>query len=274
VASPAVVQSRPFQAEVASAAVVQSRPFQAEVASPAVVQPRPFHAGAAFAATLITSPDVPFAVVEQYRKLGAALHQDRSLNGTRVVLITSALPTEGKTVVASNTALVLSRSFSGRVLLLDADLRRPAVHTVFGLENHSGLSERLSGERPGNIVPVAVSSRLSVIPAGRAQTDPLRLVSGDAMRQLMLEFSATYDWVIVDTPPVGLMPDAHLLASMADRVLMVIRGGKTPHDAIAKAVELIGRERVLGAVLNHAEQAIVAPYGQEYDSYYYGEHRE
>jgi capsular exopolysaccharide synthesis family protein len=166
-------------------------------------------------------------------------------------MVTSALPGEGKTLLASNVALVLSGSFGRRVLLIDGDLRRPCLHTVFGTRNSSPS-------------PIRLSDTLSLIPGGEPQDDPIRMLTAGPMRTFLRDASNVYDWVILDTPPVGLLPDAPLLAANVDRVLLVIRAASTPYDAIQKTVEHLGKDRILGTVLNRADSSEVAPYGVNY----------
>ena len=217
---------------------------------------------------LIIANDLPPGLVEQYRRLGAALHHAQAEQGVRIIMVTSAMPAEGKTLVAANVALVLSHSYARRVLLMDGDLRRPSVHTVFGVENTSGIADRLEGERAGALPPVQVSQNLELLVAGRPQPDPMRLVTGSAMNRLIHDAGARYDWVILDSPPVGLLPDAHLLAAMVDKVLFVIQAGKTSYDIIQKSVATIGKDRIIGTVLNRAEAAVANPYYTQYDAYY------
>jgi capsular exopolysaccharide synthesis family protein len=223
----------------------------------------PLHAGPGdYEEKLLVSEAFPPSVVEQYRRLGAALHLAQQEHGVRVLMVTSALPGEGKTLVASNLAIVLSESFGRRVLLIDGDLRRPCLHTVFGVENETGLTDRLMAG--GQVTPIGLSKTLSLLPAGKAQADPLRILTGAPMQSLLRDSATMYDWVVLDTSPVALLPDARLLAASVDRVLMVIHAGKTPYDAVRKSVELIGRERIVGSVLNRIDAALAAPYGAEY----------
>jgi capsular exopolysaccharide synthesis family protein len=216
----------------------------------------------------IIASDLPPGLVEQYRRLGAALHHAQTEQGVRIIMVTSAMPAEGKTLVASNLALVLSHSYARRVLLMDGDLRRPSIHTVFGVENTSGIADRLDGDRPGALPPVQVTANLEILVAGRPQPDPLRIVTGSAMNRLIHDAAAKYDWVIMDSPPVGLLPDAHLLAAMVDKVLLVIQAGKTSYDIIQKSVSTIGKDRLIGTVLNRAEASVANPYYTQYDAYY------
>ncbi len=184
----------------------------------------------------------------------------------KCILVTSALPGEGKSLTASNLALTLSESYQRRVLLIDADLRRPTLHEVFGIPNGAGLTDGLARNGPKNIPVFEVSGQLSIITSGQAIGDPTGLLTSDRMRRLIDEARAGYDWVIIDTPPVGLLSDARLLASMVDGVVLVVEAVKTPYPDLLRAIETIGRERLLGTVLNRLEY--VPGSGKYYQSYY------
>ena len=204
--------------------------------------------------------------IEQYRKLAATLHHAQGTRGLKCILVTSALPGEGKSLTASNLALTLSESYQRRVLLVDADLRRPSLHEVFGIPNGAGLTDGLARNGPKNIPVFEVSGQLSIITSGQAIGDPTGLLTSDRMRQLLHEARAGYDWVIIDTPPVGLLSDARLLAEMVDGVVLVVEAVKTPYPDLLRAIETIGRERLLGTVLNRLEY--VPGSGKYYQSYY------
>ena len=202
---------------------------------------------------------------EQYRRLAGRLYLAQAERGTRVVMVTSAMPGEGKTLTATNVALTLAESYKRQVLLIDADLRRPWVHEMFQVPNLSGLNDGLRSEEDRKIPLLRLTDNLSILTAGRPDRDPMSVLSSDRMRRVLQEASARFDWVIIDTPPVALLTDAHLLASLVDAVLLVVQAGKTPLAAINKAVEAVGRERILGIVLNRADHAAV------YHAYdYYG----
>jgi capsular exopolysaccharide synthesis family protein len=205
---------------------------------------------------------------EQYRRLAASLHHAQALQGTKVVMITSALVGEGKTLTASNLALTLSQSYQKQVLLVDADLRRPSLQAVFGIRSGAGLTEGLTAvkERP---VPVhQVSSRLGILQAGRPTSDPIAALTSDRMRRLVEEARKTFDWVILDTPPVALLTDASLVTAMTDGAIIVVKAGHTPYELVERAIAAVGRDRTLGVVLNHAE---IPAHGTGYygDYYYY-----
>ena len=218
---------------------------------------------------LIVHPEADQVFVEQYRRFGAALHQAQLHDGVRSVMVASAIEAEGKTLSATNLALVLSRSFNKRVLLVDGDLRKPAVHEWLQLENHSGLSDIL--ERPDwRLLAQSVSPTLSVITGGRHDPDPVALLTSHIVDQLLLEARADFDWVIVDTPPILLFPDAALFADRLGTCVMVVNAGSTASPAAAKAIAAIGAARILGAVLNRADPTDIAG-GYGYSHYGYGE---
>lgn len=219
----------------------------------------------------VISATLPPPVVEEYRRLGALIHHMQLERGVRVVMVTSAVAGEGKTLTATNLALVLSNSYGRQVLLIDADLRRPSLHQVFNTVSSSGLGDILSGT--GEVPPlVQVTPKLTLLTAGRPNADPLGGLTSGRMRQLLQEARETFDFVIIDTPPVGLLTDANLLAAMVDVALLVVRATSTPYDLVKRAADAIGRHRIAGVVLNRAQPQ----HGHNYHYYagYYGDHRE
>jgi len=190
---------------------------------------------------------------EQYRRLAAVLHDAHNTSGLRVIMVASAVAGEGKTLTASNLALTFSESYQKKVLLIDADLRRPSLHSVFRLDTAMGLSDGLLSTGETKMLVRQVSPRLAVLPAGRPSSDPMAGLTSSRMRRLLEEASQTFDWIILDTPPVMLLPDAHLLASMVEGAVLVVRAESTPHELVKRSAEAIGRSRILGVVLNRAE---------------------
>jgi protein-tyrosine kinase len=219
----------------------------------------------ALAGKLVGSPDTPPFVVEQYRRLGAALHELHVDSGLKTLMVTSALPREGKTLTVTNLALTLTESYRKRVLLIDADLRRPSLHNVFRLPRTTGLSEALkSGSRPHLL---EVSPLLRVLPAGDADADPLGALTSDRFATLLHDCAAEFDWVLLDAPPVGLMPDGSVLARLTKAVVFIIAAGSTPHDAIERAILELGRDYIVGTVLNRIEEQAL-PVARHYGDYY------
>jgi receptor protein-tyrosine kinase len=231
--------------------------------TPAVVQGR-FAEGVLD--KIVVGEQADAGLVEQYRRVGAVLHHAQLQRHVRSVMVASAVAAEGKTLTATNLALTLSHSFDRRVLLIDADLRRPNVHEMFGLPNEHGLIESLQYANGGRLPVCNVSNNLWVLTAGRPTSDPMSSLVSEAMKQLLADAAEQFDWVIIDTPPVALMPDANLLAGMIDAALLVISASTTPYPFVQRAAAAIGPERILGVVLNRADRTAIA---HEYGNYGY-----
>jgi capsular exopolysaccharide synthesis family protein len=208
------------------------------------------------------------STVEQYRKLAATLHHAQVERALKIVMVSSAVSGDGKTLTSTNLALTLSESYRRRVLLIDADLRRPSLHEMFQVKNVAGLTECLKAETDSRLPLIRASSYLSLLLAGRPNSDPMSGLTSKRMHRLIEEAAATFDWVIIDTPPVVLLPDANLLAAMVDAAILVIGAGKTPYKLITRAIEALGREKILGVVLNRVNRSCLAGgYGYGYYSY-------
>lgn len=207
----------------------------------------------AVAEKVVVSESVDVTTREQYRRLAAQLHQLQLERSSKVVMITSALPQEGKTLTLINLALTLSESLERRVLAVDADLRHPMLHEAFSLPSSPGLSAGLS--QRWEAVLRNVRPRLAVLPAGRAVNDPMSALTSDAMRRMLEEARGAFDWILLDTPPVGFLPDANLLASMVDLALVVVVAARTPWHLVQRTIGELGRERVFGVLLNKAESS-------------------
>jgi capsular exopolysaccharide synthesis family protein len=215
---------------------------------------------------LLISPGNDPLLLEQYRRLAAAVHELQVDRGLKTMMVTSALPREGKTLTVTNLALTLSGSYRRRVLLIDADLRRPSVHGVLKIANAKGLHEVLNSDLSA-LPTVHVSPLLSVLTAGGPSDSPLAALTSDRMRALLEHAAANFDWVLLDAPPVGLMPDAALLAGITGASLLVIAAGMTPYKLVERAIAELGRERIVGTVLNRIEDPDIAS-TRDYQAYY------
>jgi capsular exopolysaccharide synthesis family protein len=205
---------------------------------------------------------------EQYRRLAAALHHAQAASGVKVVMIASAVANEGKTLTAANLALTLSESYRRNVLLIDADLRRPSLHTFFKVRGAPGLNEGLTAADEPKLPLHDVSPRLTILPAGMPNSDPMAGLTSRRMQSLIDEAREAFAWVIIDTPPVGLLTDANLLASMVDGAVLVVKAGSTPYDLVKRAVDTIGPSKLLGVVLNQAHGTL-GKYSYQYSDYYH-----
>ena len=214
-------------------------------------------------ARLVTA--TPSAVsVEQYRKVAATLHEEQVRSGLKTVIVTSALPGEGKTLTVVNLALTLSESYGRRVLVIDADLRGPSLHTALNIPNERGLSEALND---GQLTFVQMSSEFSVLTAGNPGPTPLAALTSGRMAELLEDCASQFDWVLIDTPPIGVLPDAQVLVRLAGAVLFVIGAGTTPAATVERAIaELGGADAIFGVVLNRVDERRIpsASYYQHY----------
>jgi protein-tyrosine kinase len=219
---------------------------------------------------LITALEASDPTLDQFRTLAATLHQAQLERQLGVLTVTSAASGEGKTLTAANLALTLSHSFHRQVLLIDADLRRPGLHKLFPVPGDEGVRGALEAIRQGTPVAIhEVAPRLALLPAGKATRDPISIFSSDAMFRLVATAAASFDWVILDAPPVGMLPDASLISSLGDSVLLVVQAGRVRYDLIQRSVEAIGNDRIFGVVLNRVpERDLVGSYGAEYYSPY------
>jgi capsular exopolysaccharide synthesis family protein len=204
------------------------------------------------------------ALVSQFSRLAGNLHNAQIASGMKVIMTTSAGPGEGKTLTALNLALVLSGSYGRRVLLIDADLRQPSIHSICGFDILPGLTEGLEESNHAKLPLVELSNTLSFLPAGRPNPDPMDRLTSERMRAILDEAVATFDWVILDAPPIGLVPDASLLAGMVDTALFVIRARHAEFAAVRNAVDAFGRDRIFGVVLNATDETQPLEYGGYY----------
>jgi protein-tyrosine kinase len=226
--------------------------------------PVPRASNADLQARLVTGAPNNVAL-EQYRKIAAVLHEEQVHKHLKTVMITSAVPQEGKTLTLVNLALTLSESYARRVLVIDADLRWPSLHTVLNIPNRRGLSEALREGRH-ELPFTEVSSHLTALTAGRPGPTPLAGLASPRMGEVIDECAGLFDWVLMDTPPVGVLPDAHVLTRLVGGVIFVIGAGSTPAATVEQAIADLGTESIIGTVLNRVEERRIAEAG------YYGQY--
>jgi protein-tyrosine kinase len=255
----------PAPEPVAPAYVPDRRPEPVRTEQAPIPEVRPsVRVGDSDRSKLIVGGHTDAAVVEQYRHLAAVLHHAQKASGVRSVMVTSAVASEGKTLTATNLALTLSESYQRRVLLVDADLRRPRMREMFALPDGEGLTDTLTASREGRLPVHQVTPHLWVLAAGHVVPDPMSRLVSPAMKQLLDDARDSFDWVVVDTPPIAILPDANLLSAMIDTALLVVSAESTPYPMVQRAAQAIGPNRILGVVLNRAEKAGMPVYN------YYG----
>ncbi len=192
--------------------------------------------------------------VEEFRALRSRLYQLQAKAQLKSILVGSALPGEGRTFVAANLALALALQPECRVLLIDADLRNPRLHSALGTVRAPGFSEYLLQEvEEFGIMQKGTPDNLFFIPAGRPIAGPTELVANGRLKFLMDRVEPLFDWIIVDSPPAVPVSDACLLANYCDGVLMVVRSDSTPFDIVRKARDRFPEESLVGVVLNVIE---------------------
>jgi polysaccharide biosynthesis transport protein len=224
----------------------------------------------------VLSGPVPHDFGESYRALRTSLVFTSGGESTRVITVTSAQPLEGKTTTACNLAMVLA--FGGsRVLLMDADMRRPGVHKALKINNTVGLSHLLVGQaRVREAIQRTSDPNFCVMTAGRTPPNPSELLSSERMRQLIANLKqGPFDWVVIDTPPVLAVTDAVILTPLVDGVTFVVGAEMTRRRLAERAVHMImaSRPKVVGAVLNRVnfdrnKYYYSRYYGYQYKSYY------
>ena len=188
---------------------------------------------------------------EQYRSLRTRIKRAENGRSVRSIVITSPAKGDGKSLTAANLALTMAQEFQQRVVLVDADLRRPAVHRLFGVSDGPGLADVLMGVAELDQALVTVPDHhLTILPAGVPPGHPAELLGSAAMRRTLDTLRTRYDRILIDMPPVAPLADLHVVAPMVDGILMIVRAGVTPKPAIEQALSGLDVSKVLGLVLN------------------------
>ena len=201
---------------------------------------------------------------EEYRTLRSRLYHMREKMPLKTLLVTSALPKEGKSFTSSNLAQVLVRQHGRRVLLIDADLRGPRLHLMLGTTAGPGLSDYLQGRNDEfSIMQRGPKENLYFIPSGTGIDDPAELVGNGRLKTLVQRVEPLFDWIIIDSPPAIPVSDASVLAKACDGVLMVVRSNSTPADVARKARMEFPDQSLIGVVLNGTSEES-APYARYY----------
>jgi capsular exopolysaccharide synthesis family protein len=169
------------------------------------------------------------------------------------IAVTSPAKGDGKSLTVANLALTMAQEFQQRVLVVDADLRRPTVHHLFGLGDGPGLGDVLMNVAELDHALVSLPEyHLTVLPAGVPPSHPAELLGSAAMRRLLDTLRTRFDRILIDVPPVAPLADLHILAPMVDGLLMIVRAGVTPKPAIERALAGLDLSKVLGLVLNES----------------------
>ena len=204
------------------------------------------------------------AYCEQFRSLRTRVLQAGEREQMRTIVVTSAGMGEGKTLTALNLAWLLAQAEGVKALVIDSDLRQPCATEYLAIDAPRGLSEVLGGElRLRDAIVRLDPAGLYLLPGGQARDDVAELLSGPTFAGVIAEIRRMFDFIIIDAPPLGIFTDANMLINRADGALMVVRAGKTRYAMVDKLLEQLPRERMLGVVLNRADEEL------ESGAYYY-----
>jgi capsular exopolysaccharide synthesis family protein len=232
------------------------------------VAQRPGQPAAARAANT-ASPDA--AVAEAYRVLRTNLIFSAPSEGGRALVLTSANPGEGKTTTTANLAVALALN-GAKVLVVEADLRRPALHQHFRIQKTPGLSDLIVSKcQASQAIQSTRFKGLQVLPCGYIPPNPAELLGSVSMREIVLALRSCYDWVLIDTPPVLAMADTPVLCPLVDGVVLVVSAEQSPRPAVQRSVDqVVGvGGKITGVVLNRVDlRRNSYYYGQYYGEYY------
>jgi capsular exopolysaccharide synthesis family protein len=213
---------------------------------------------------LFMNDDDSMRGTEEFRTLRSRLYHMREKMTLKTLLVTSALPKEGKTFTSANLAQVIVRQHGRRALLIDGDLRGPRLHLSLGTAAGPGLSEYLQGKNDEfSIMQRGPMENLFFIPSGTGIEDPAELVGNGRLKILLQRVEPLFDWIIIDSPPAIPVSDASLLAKACDGVLLVVRSNSTPSDIARKARQEFPDQVLVGVVLNGTSEE-AAPYARYY----------
>ena len=213
---------------------------------------------------VLTAPDSFEA--ESFKLLRAQILFAKDRERPRTIMVTSAMPGDGKTFVAANFAASMAMGIDEYVLLVDCDLRRSNLHQMFGLSNRYGLHEYLKKEKdlPELLIKTSIN-KMSLLPAGTTPHNPSELLASSDMKSFLEEVRDRYDdrFIILDTPPSQILAESNIISNFVDGVIFVVRENITPSDMVRKAVSSFSKDKLLGIVVNGHTQL------QKKNAYYY-----
>ncbi len=214
---------------------------------------------------LITYHDPTGVEAEIFKILRTNILFPKSGRPPRTIMVTSAIPGDGKSFVAANLAISITHGIEEHVLLIDCDMRRSAIHTRFGFPDDTpGLSDYLAGKKPlASMLKKTIVDKLTILPGGQPPPNPSELLSSQAMKQFLEQAKNRYDdrYIIIDSPPPQMSAETTVLANYIDGIILVVRYGSTPKDLIKALLEKLGREKVIGVVMNGYRVPTTERYG-------------
>jgi protein-tyrosine kinase len=220
---------------------------------------------------LLVSPTKPKdAPAEEFRSLRTRLNHLQRSQPLHTLVVTSASPGEGKSFTACNLAMSQAQLTGKRILLADFDFRRPSIDKIFGITGVPGVTDYLLGKaRIQDLIHHLEGTNLYLLPAGESVQNPLELLNLRECATLLDALRDHFDWVILDSPPLLFAADGNLLSTMADGTILVVRIGTTTYDSVARAMQSLCENNVLGIVVNGAHRGELYSRYSYYHNYYY-----
>ena len=216
---------------------------------------------------LLNMEAVAFQIRESYKTARTNIAYSIIKKGCKKIAFTSANKSEGKTVTSVNIAIALAQQVNTRVLLIDCDLRRPQIHNVLSIEFAPGLTNYLNGEcSKEDIVRGTKINNLYAITYGAVPPNPSELLSSGSMLEFIKELENEYDYIIFDTPPVGVVIDSLPLVKQSDGVVLVIKHNSTTYPDLKKVINTLNRNggKILGIIVNNVDSSRTHKYGKGY----------
>jgi exopolysaccharide/PEP-CTERM locus tyrosine autokinase len=213
-------------------------------------------------------------VTEQFRRLRTHIIKPGVTNSPKIILISSAMSGEGKSLIAINLAIIIAVELHSHALLIDCDLRNPSISRWFGMSEKKGLSNYLigEGEIPDLLVKTSVD-KLTLMCGGTVQDNPVELIGSEKMKTLIQDLKTRYDdrYIILDSSPLLATTEPTVLNEMADAILLVVKSGDTPRETVQQALKLVDKSKVMGVILNNMEfktKALIQRYFGTNHKYY------
>lgn len=216
---------------------------------------------------LLISADSRSSLAEAYRHLRTSILLSTAGHAPKSLLISSSLPSEGKSTIASNTAISLAQT-GAKVLIIDADMRRPRLHSIFDLGNREGLSSLLASEISADEIDASIKyderTKLYVMTSGPIPPNPAELIGSEQMVSLLRDLQSRFTHIVIDSPPIASFTDGVLIASMVDGVILVVHAGRSSRQVVRRSRQMLQEigARIFGVVLNNVNL-------NNKDNYYY-----
>lgn len=221
---------------------------------------------------LITDKIVPFNITESYKAMRTNLIFSLSTSDKKIVAVSSALPGDGKSTIAANLAIAFSQLNENKVLLIDADMRKPVQHRLFNVKNNAGIAEYLGKmKQREECIRKSDVPNLDIIPSGSLPPNPSELLGSEQMEKLLSEVSAEYDYILIDMPPVNIVSDPLTIGRSISGMVVVTHYGKTTYDDVDELMRKVQTSdtKLLGLVLNEIKSKNNGKYGYSKKYKYY-----